>query len=238
MCCGITTSCRGSKNKHLNKDKSKDDGLKRKRKYSRNRWFLWTGRKREGGWIFERRQGRTEIKLIFNVSVLGFSFSRGQHIVKRIVTYTLSQPFHPIVFFVVAAGRHPINGVFAFDHFALRVRFASFDEIGPAARVKFKTMLLLAVGTFPHRYIFQRDNATGLFIRRVLEIIQTVIVEDKPAALPALVSPPLFPQPSFFVGIEKGVHQVVAVVLGYFERFRFYTFVKTLKKYSILYIYS
>lgn len=44
----------------------------------------------------------------------------------------------------------------------------------------------------------------------------------------------LFPEPAFFVRVEKRVHEVVSIVLGDFERFRLYTFVQTLRKRKVL----
>lgn len=38
----------------------------------------------------------------------------------------------------------------------------------------------------------------------------------------------LFPEPALLVGVEEGVHEVVAVILRYLERFRLYTLVQTL----------
>lgn len=86
--------------------------------------------------------------------VLCFTFTIRQHVVERIVTNALSQTFHPIVLLVLATRRHPVHGVFALDHFTLRVRFASLYEIGAAARVQFETVLLLPILTLSHRYIF------------------------------------------------------------------------------------
>ena len=39
----------------------------------------------------------------------------------------------------------------------------------------------------------------------------------------------LFPKPPFFIRIEKGVHQVVTIILRNFKRFCFYAIVKTLQ---------
>lgn len=117
----------------------------------------------------------------------------------------------------------------ALDDFPFRVRFTCLNKIGAPARIQLKTVLLLSVRTFPHRNVLQGDDASRFLVRRVLEIVQTVVIEDEPPPLPALVPPTLFPQPALFVWVEEGVHEVVAVVLGNFERFCFYTIVQALK---------
>ena len=71
-----------------------------------------------------------------------------------------------------------------------------------------------------HLNIFQGYDASGLLVCRELEIIQTVVVEDEPPPLPALVPPALFPQPALLVRIEERVHEVIAIVLRDLERLR------------------
>lgn len=81
-----------------------------------------------------------------------------------------------------------------------------------------------------HLNVFQWDDASRLFVRRVFKVVEAVVVEDEPAPLPRFVPAALLPQPTFPVGIEEGVHQVVAVVFGNFKRLRFDALIKALKK--------
>lgn len=141
------------------------------------------------------------------------------------MTYALPQSLHPLLPFLVAAGRHPVHGVFPFDDFAFRISLAGFDEVRTAASVQFEAKLFLSVGALSYRNVLERNDTTRFFVGRVLEIVEAIVVEDEPTPLPTLVATTLFPKPAFFVGIEERVHEIVAVVLGNFERFRFYTFV-------------
>ena len=71
-----------------------------------------------------------------------------------------------------------------------------------------------------HLNVFQGDDAPRFLVRGELEVVETVVVEDEPPPLPALVPAALLPQPAFLVGVEEGVHQVVAVILGDLEGLR------------------
>lgn len=68
-----------------------------------------------------------------------------------------------------------------------------------------------------YRDILQWNDSTRLFVSRIFEVIQAVVIEDEPTSLPAFVSPALFPQPTFFVGVEERVHKIIAIVLRNFE---------------------
>lgn len=84
------------------------------------------------------------------IVMLSFTFSVGQHVVERVVANTLFQPLHPLVLLFLVAGRHPVHGVFAFDHFPLRVCLARFDEVRTATRVQLETVLFLTVRALSH----------------------------------------------------------------------------------------
>ena len=57
-----------------------------------------------------------------------------------------------------------------------------------------------------------------LLIGGVLEVVETLVVQYEPSSLPVLIPAALLEQPALPVWIEKGVHQIVAVVFGYLER--------------------
>lgn len=125
--------------------------------------------------------------------VLRFPLPLRQHIVERIMADGFAQPQHPIRLFIFAAGGHPVNRVLSLHHFALGVRLARFDEVRTAAGVQLEAVLLLAIARLPHGDVLQRNDAPGFFVRRVLEVVQAVVVEDEPATFPALVTTALLP---------------------------------------------
>lgn len=153
-----------------------------------------------------------------------------QHIVKRIMTNRLSQSLHPVFLFLLGRGRHAIDCVLALDDFPLAVCFARFYEIR-ARCVQFKAVGLISIRSFAYFDIFQRYYPSRFLVRGVFKIVQAIVIQNKPAPFPALVPTALLPQPAFFIGIEKRVHEIVAIVFGNFERFGFYAVVKTLKKF-------
>ena len=71
-----------------------------------------------------------------------------------------------------------------------------------------------------HLNVFQGDDAPWLLVCCELKVIQTVVIEDEPSPLPALVTPTLLPQPALLVRVEECVHQVVTVILRDLERLR------------------
>jgi hypothetical protein len=84
--------------------------------------------------------------------------------------------------------------------------------------VKFEAVWLLSVLSLPHLDVFQRNDPSGLLVRSVLKVVEAVVVQDKPPPLPALYATTLLPQPALFVRVEKGMHQVIAVIFRDFER--------------------
>lgn len=74
-----------------------------------------------------------------------------------------------------------------FDDFSFAVGFACLDELG-AGGVKLEAVRLVSILDLPDLDVFQGDNAARLLVRRVLEVVQAVVVEDEPAPLPALVA--------------------------------------------------
>ena len=72
-----------------------------------------------------------------------------------------------------------------------------------------------------HLDVLQRYDAPGLLVCGELKIVETVVVQDEPASLPALVAPSLLPQPALLVWVEESVHQVIAVILRDLKRLRF-----------------
>jgi len=95
--------------------------------------------------------------------------------------------------------------------------------------MQFKAMWLLAILRLSNLDIFKRNNAPRLLIRCVFKIVEAIIVQDEPTPLPAFYSTTLLPKPALFVGIEKSVHQVVAIVLRNLEWLSFDAFIQALK---------
>ena len=115
-----------------------------------------------------------------------------------------------------------------FYDLALGVCLAGLDDV-VAGGEELEAVLLAAVGRVPHPDVLEGDDAPGLLVGGELEVVEAVVVEDEPAALPALVAPALLPQPALAVGVEERVHQVVAVVLRDLERLRLDAIVQALK---------
>ena len=80
----------------------------------------------------------------------------------------------------------------ALHHLALRICLAGLDHFVVGGE-EFKAMLLRPVTHFSHPDIFQGDDTTGLLVCGELEVIQAIIVENKPASFPAFVASSLFP---------------------------------------------
>lgn len=76
-----------------------------------------------------------------------------------------------------------------FNNFSFTIGLAGFNEVG-AGGVEFEAVRLVSVTRLAHSNILQRDNPPRLLVRRVLEVIKTVVVQDEPAPLPALVTAP------------------------------------------------
>ena len=71
-----------------------------------------------------------------------------------------------------------------------------------------------------HLDVLQRYDTPGLLVCRELKIVETVVIQDEPASLPALVASSLLPQPALLVWVEESVHQVIAIILGDLEGLR------------------
>ena len=82
------------------------------------------------------------------------------------------------------------------------------------------SILFLLPGSREYLYVFERNYSPRLLVCCELKIVQTVVIEDEPSSLPALVSASLLPEPSFLVRVKESVHQVIAIVLGDLERLR------------------
>lgn len=74
-----------------------------------------------------------------------------------------------------------------FDDFSLAVGFARFDELR-ASGVELEAVRLVPVLDLPDLNVLEGYYAPRLLVRRVLEIVQTIVVEDEPSSLPALVT--------------------------------------------------
>ena len=71
------------------------------------------------------------------------------------------------------------------DHRPIPVSFTSFDDFRHF-RVDLKHKLLSVTILYgAHANVLQGDDALGYVLGRVLEIIKTPVIEDKPATLPA-----------------------------------------------------
>lgn len=82
----------------------------------------------------------------------------------------------------------------------------------------------------PYLNVLQRYDSSGLFVCRVLEVIEAVVVEDEPSPLPRLVAAALLHEPALAVRVEERVHEVVAVVLGDLEGLRLDALVQALRE--------
>ena len=110
----------------------------------------------------------------------------------------------------------PENCHHTFNNFAFRVCFAGLDHFVVGGE-ELEAVLLRPVRHLPHPDVLQRDDAPWLLVRRELEVVEAIVVQDKPPPFPALVAASLLPEPALPIGVEEGVHEVVAVVLGDLE---------------------
>lgn len=77
--------------------------------------------------------------------------------------------------------------VHTFDDLALAVSLAGLDEVRSRG-VELQAVRLVSVGRLAHQDVLQRDDASRLLVRRVLKVVEAVVVQDEPASLPTLVS--------------------------------------------------
>jgi hypothetical protein len=91
--------------------------------------------------------------------------------------------------------------------------------------VKFKAVWLLSVLSLPNLDVFQRNDPPGLLVRSVLKVVEAIVIQDEPPPLPAFYPTTLLPQPALFVRVEKGMHQVVAIIFRDFEWLRLDAFI-------------
>lgn len=179
--------------------------------------------------IFNHTLSLININLALSIQ-LRFPFTISQHIIERIVTDALRQSLNPLFTFLIAARTHTIYGVFSLHNFTFWIRFTGLYKVCSATSVQLETKLFLSIGTLADGDIFQRNDSPRFFVSGVFEVVEAVVIEYEPSAFPTLVSTPLLPQPAFLVRVEEGVHQVVAVILRYFEGFSFDAFIQTLER--------
>jgi hypothetical protein len=74
-----------------------------------------------------------------------------------------------------------------FDHLALGVGFACFDDF-VICGIKLKAVGLLGVLHNADLDVFQGDDALRFFVLREFEIVEAVVFQDEPSTLPALVT--------------------------------------------------
>ena len=74
-----------------------------------------------------------------------------------------------------------------FDDFAFAVRLACLDELGTGS-VELEAVRLVSILDLPDLDVLQWNDAAGLLVRGVLEVVEAIVVEDEPAPLPALVA--------------------------------------------------
>lgn len=103
--------------------------------------------------------------------VLGFPLPLSQHIIKRIMTNTLTQPLHPILFLLLGAGRHAIHRVLALDHLSLRVSLTRFNKIRATAGEQFEAVGFVSIARLANGDVFERDYPPRFFVRRVFEVV-------------------------------------------------------------------
>ena len=98
----------------------------------------------------------------------------------------------PLILLLFGGSRHAINGVLSLHHFTLRVSLAGLDHFVVGGE-ELKAVLLWPIADFSHTDIFQGDDATGLLVSSELEVVQAVVVKNKPSPFPTFVTSALFP---------------------------------------------
>lgn len=78
--------------------------------------------------------------------------------------------------------------------------------------------------------ILQWNNSSGLLVSCVFKVVKTVVIQDEPPPLPRLVAATLLHEPTLAVRVEKGVHEIVSIILGNLEWLCFDAFIEALWK--------
>lgn len=106
-------------------------------------------------------------------------------------------------------------------HLSFGVSLARLDNV-VTGRVQLKTVWLASILHRSHLDILQRYNTAWLLVSRVLKIVQAVVIQNEPSTFPGLVASTLLQQPTLLVRIEERVHQIITIILRYFEWLGFY----------------
>ena len=73
---------------------------------------------------------------------------------------------------------------FTFDNFAVRIRLTGLDDF-VARGEKFETMRLTPFRNFSDSYVLKGYYSSRLFVRREFKVVQAIVIQNEPAALPA-----------------------------------------------------
>ena len=86
----------------------------------------------------------------------------------------------------------PVVFVVSLDDGTMGISLASFHHLAAGVAEDLENpVLAVLVGQRAHLHPLERDDALGRVLRRVLEIVQTPIVQDEPTPLPVLPVPTL-----------------------------------------------
>ena len=99
------------------------------------------------------------------------------------------------------------------------MRFAPVGHFSDLKKIVFNQQKFFVSATDLN--ILQGNDTARFLVRGELKVVETIIIENEPSSLPALVSAALLPQPTLLVRIEEGVHQIIAIILRDLEWFSF-----------------
>jgi len=103
-----------------------------------------------------------------------------EQLIERRVRDTFRERPYPIRLFVHIGGHHSIDRVFSLHNSPVRVSLARFDHLVRPLRKYLKRHVrvcrFLVVRHFADAHVLQGNYPAGLFVRRELEVIQTIVV--------------------------------------------------------------
>lgn len=89
------------------------------------------------------------------------------------------------------------------------MRFAAVNNIPNADVLQWNNSSRLCIRVVRNEIVIDRlpgEIILFTLVRGKLEVVETIVVEDEPSSLPALVPTTLFAKPPFAVRVEEGVH--------------------------------
>lgn len=119
------------------------------------------------------------------------SFSGGQHVVEGVFANTCLDWFYPLLLLLWGWCWNSIHNMVAFDHAPISFSLAGFDNLAFVAGVEeLKAVRLSWIFNFPDAEILQRNYSSRFFVRCVFKVIEAIICENEPSALPCFHSSP------------------------------------------------